>query len=57
MFIMVRMLESVILVASCGLAWDLLIALFMPPLVEEIGWMINGSSRLEIDGGCHASIR
>ena len=37
-FKVVQMLDSDLLEASCGLAWDLLIAL--PPPAEGVGWMM-----------------
>ena len=54
---MVQMLDIGALVASCGFARGLLIALFMPPPAEGVGWVIDGSSRLEINGGCYFSAR
>ena len=57
MFKLVQMLDIGALVASCGFAWGLLIALFMLPPAEGIGWVIDESSRLEINGGCYLSIR
>ena len=35
----------------------MLIALFMPPPAEGIGWVIGERLRLEINGGCYVSIR
>ena len=55
-FKVVQMLDSD-LVASCGLTWDLLIALFMSPLAEGIGWVMNESPRPKVNGGCHVSMR
>ena len=43
--------------ASCGFAWGLPIALFMPPPAEGIGWVIGERSRLKINKACYVSIR
>ena len=56
-FKVVQMLDIGAFVASCGFAWGLLIVFFMPPPAEGIWWVIDESSRLEINGGCYLSIR